>query len=634
MEVLIKRYYERLPKEVLVLPETEIVFGWLTKCADLDNSVLIADLASNDNSAFSSLQLSVNEHDDIKDFRLKKLFISHFRKFDSHENCPYVLNFCDDKNVACSVFLTGKNGSGKTSIFTSLEYMLTPGHISTMLQRNIQYADDYFPYGDKNTDDIILRLQFCNDRVLNQPLKSEFSLIPFFCSDFDLQKIQKANDLQLIFTQNTGLGTIEKIMKALDNTVRELSHDSILEEKKILNGEFSDIMPADIFHFGGIQKHKTFENEKKTLGVIGDNPILRKVLTDNKASVENKEVLLGKIAHTQQVWNMGQDLNDTALYRLCRPKMYNYNTIADLLEKDEEDEAADIYRKVDPIEEFAWNFSEYARSLYNKFLDEKLNRDEGKRREVALRAIAEWDRQKRERQMSRLLRGNADLLKNYPERIGNLIRINEAIRNIYVDDKQKLLDATRSLTVKLLNEFTQLDKTNDKEEYLDIIEEQGKLVAIVRNDKVFGEKGYSTPKKYYNSFRYKLYCISIKVVLAFMSMKLNKINAPLIFDDVFTASDFDNTINICKFFEVLFREFKVFGLGEKNELQIILFTHDEVVMNSLSDIIDMISDKNEDMENFSYITGVLLDNKAIDERDCITDSTGNNKAYSLYSKIN
>lgn len=155
------------------------------------------------------------------------------------------------------------------------------------------------------------------------------------------------------------------------------------------------------------------------------------------------------------------------------------------------------------------------------------------------------------------------------------------------------------------------------------------MKAVVRNEKIFGKDEASTPERFYNSFRYKLYCISIKVVMAFMTMKMKGINAPLVFDDVFTASDFDNTVNISKFFEIVFRVFKEIEEKNMSELQIIMFTHDEVVLNSMADILDNLMADGMKEPPVRYITGVLMNPNYIDEHEKTKDN-----AYSLYSRIN
>lgn len=214
----------------------------------------------------------------------------------------------------------------------------------------------------------------------------------------------------------------------------------------------------------------------------------------------------------------------------------------------------------------------------------------------------------------------------------NVKKIHDAIYALYEEDKKDLKRTSKELIVKLLNEFTMKDYGSDQKEIIDIIEDEangGRLKAVVRNEKIFGKDEASTPERFYNSFRYKLYCISIKVVMAFMTMKMKGINAPLVFDDVFTASDFDNTVNISKFFEIVFRVFKEIEEKNMSELQIIMFTHDEVVLNSMADILDNLMADGMKEPPVRYITGVLMNPNYIDEHEKTKDN-----AYSLYSRIN
>ena len=630
MDFLIRRYYERLPREVRELAETKIVFGWLSKSPDMDKDILVADLASDNDAAFYKWIRTQRANDDINDFRIKKLMFSNFRKFETHEGKPYLVSFVDRKQQIGSLFMAGKNGSGKTSIFTALEYLLTPGHTSTILQRNIKDSDHFFSYGNKTDGAMMVKAILANDYKLERPLDSQVSLVPFFCSDMDLQLIQKENDLQTVFMKNIGLDNVDDFLNSLRNTVNNLRVGTEEPEARLMSDNASDKLPADIFYLGGV-KDSTFSQMKKILNLLADNKTLREVYADGFiASAFDREKLLKRISEVEKIFDMAKELKPFEFYRAYELILLRYKNVKKLLEEGNDFEADEHYCKLMPVETFAKDVSEYMHFLYQKFQSQYLERNKVKRREVALDAIMDFDRKRLERERRNLLKKNSDLLMSYPERVANLQKLMEELKNLYVEDKQGLLNASRSLIVELLNQFTQLDKTNDKEEGLDIIGDHGKLVAVVKNDRVFGADHYSTPAKYYNSFRYKLYCISIKVVMAYMTMKVNQMKAPLIFDDVFTASDFDNTINITKFFEVLFRVFENFGLGKRNELQIILFTHDEVVMNSLSDIIDVLDEEATDEPVISYITGMLLDPKAIDKRDYQEEDN----AYMIYSRIN
>lgn len=61
-----------------------------------------------------------------------------------------------------------------------------------------------------------------NDYKLDRPLDSQLSLVPFFCSDMDLQLIQKENDLQTVFMKNLGLDKVEDLLNSLRNTINNL----------------------------------------------------------------------------------------------------------------------------------------------------------------------------------------------------------------------------------------------------------------------------------------------------------------------------------------------------------------------------------------------------------------------------
>lgn len=630
MDFLIRRYYERLPREVRELAETKIVFGWLSKSSNMDKDILVADLASDNDAAFKTWIRTKRANDDINDFRIKKLLFSNFRKFETHEGKPFLVSFVDRNQQIGSLFMAGKNGSGKTSIFTALEYLLTPGHTSTILQRNIKDSDHFFSYGNKTDGIMSVEAILANDYKLACQLDSQQSLVPFFCSDMDLQMIQKENDLQTVFMKNIGLDKIEDILKLLRITVNNLCVGTEEPEVHLMSDEASDKLPADIFYLGGV-KDSVFSQMKKYLNLLAHNKTLRDVYADGFiASAFDEEKLLKRISEVEKIFDMAKELKPFEFYRVYELILLRYKNVKKFLEEGNDFEADELYSKLMPIETFAKDVSEYMNYLYQKFQNQNLDRNKERRRKVALDTIMDFDRKRLEWERRNLLKKNSDLLKSYPERVANLQKLLDELKKLYLEDKNRLIDASSFLIVELLNQFTKLDKTNDKEEWLDIIEDQGKLVAVIKNDRVFGVDNYSTPAKYYNSFRYKLYCISIKVVMAYMTMKVNQMNAPLIFDDVFTASDFDNTINITKFFEILFKVFENFGLGTRNELQIILFTHDEVVMNSLSDIIDVLDEEANDEPVISYITGMLLDPKAIDQRDYQEEDD----AYMIYSRIN
>jgi len=85
--------------------------------------------------------------------------------------------------------------------------------------------------------------------------------------------------------------------------------------------------------------------------------------------------------------------------------------------------------------------------------------------------------------------------------------------------------------------------------------------------------------KYFNTFHYRLFCTMVGISIAVASRKNTGINLPLVLDDVFYASDFENRTTIEEFVIKLFELFKEFTPAK--ELQLILFTHDQLIFESI-----------------------------------------------------
>lgn len=632
MDVLIEQYYFRLPKEVRELPETIVIFDALLNNRRWDAEVYISDLASTEKMNYSIQNLHfASNRQKISDFRIRKLDIANFRKFRKENECPYQVSFLDGDNRLSSLFLVGKNSSGKTSIYTALEYLLTPSRISTMKQRNIQDEESFLPYGNLKLKDIELKavLNDGGGTDVKEPLKVNLSLIPFFCSDFDVQEIQGSNDLETIFARNLGFGSIEFILKVLTDTVDRITHLGTLEKDGAFTNVDVDVVQTDLFYLGGYKtrnnKEDRFTAMIRMLDVLAKQ--LAKVDAKNISSVDSTE-FADKLKVVLDAWELSKQLNALSLYQSKKQQVVRYHKIKDLLDEGNWVDAEEMYGKVEPIETFAAEVVRNASFLYKTFS----GGNPASRREVALKAILDIGKLKQEMDRQELIRKNAESINLQPKRLENVKKIHDAIYALYEEDKKDLKRTSKELIVKLLNEFTMKDYGSDQKETIDIIEDEangGRLKAVVRNEKIFGKDEASTPERFYNSFRYKLYCISIKVVMAFMTMKMKGINAPLVFDDVFTASDFDNTVNISKFFEIVFRVFKEIEEKNMSELQIIMFTHDEVVLNSMADILDNLMADGMKEPPVRYITGVLMNPNYIDEHEKTKDN-----AYSLYSRIN
>lgn len=84
--------------------------------------------------------------------------------------------------------------------------------------------------------------------------------------------------------------------------------------------------------------------------------------------------------------------------------------------------------------------------------------------------------------------------------------------------------------------------------------------------------------KYFNTFHYRLFSTMVGVSIAIASRINTKINLPLVLDDIFYASDFENRATVERFIKELF---DIFNKYTPNlELQLILFTHDQLIFES------------------------------------------------------
>ncbi len=91
------------------------------------------------------------------------------------------------------------------------------------------------------------------------------------------------------------------------------------------------------------------------------------------------------------------------------------------------------------------------------------------------------------------------------------------------------------------------------------------------------------PDKYLNSFRYKLFCLMLKIAITISYRVQNKQNYPLIIDDIFYVSDYENRNNFSSFVRKIFELFEKYT--QDLPLQLIIFTHDSLIFRSSMDAI-------------------------------------------------
>lgn len=149
----------------------------------------------------------------------------------------------------------------------------------------------------------------------------------------------------------------------------------------------------------------------------------------------------------------------------------------------------------------------------------------------------------------------------------------------------EIFEPLKEIIINVLNDYLNESRNNEIELIIeneaDIVDEDTgetittKIVAYIKEK----ENNIRIPvNRYFNTFHYKLFCTMVAISIAIASRKKTKINLPLILDDIFYASDFENRAKIEKFIKKMFTLFDQYT--PDMPLQMILFTHDNIIFDS------------------------------------------------------
>jgi hypothetical protein len=143
----------------------------------------------------------------------------------------------------------------------------------------------------------------------------------------------------------------------------------------------------------------------------------------------------------------------------------------------------------------------------------------------------------------------------------------------------------QSIVENILNDYLKTDNKDVKIEVLkdpDIVDEEtGEILSEIITAKVRLPNSNEKPitvNRYFNTFYYRLFSTMVGLSVAIASRKNTKINMPLVLDDVFYASDFENRAKIESFLKNVFNIFRDHTPHLK--LQLIMFTHDQLIFES------------------------------------------------------
>jgi hypothetical protein len=473
------------------------------------------------------------------------LEFSYFRSFpaDAQTGTNFGLQFQKD-GIPCSTFLGGRNSTGKSTIFDAIEYYYAH-KLSNAELKSIEekYYHEYLTYGFGQINEskkitpsdvlLIVKTQTSGRKVYHLGELSRICAPAMFCSDNDIIEIgHKEKELKYFFFKQLDYTVLESILLSLDKIITKLTKQSSEQEQEQVFLEPQEVEEViqvfmDSYYHGRNRALSRCEN-KDVDGIseeIKGKAFLQKsIRMSDKLFTEDWEELQKNIAYYDFPF-IDADIQDKVEKLSLKYKLLR----AALLCKD-------------PTSAFA---------LFN---------DWQKKAEERLRAFGLPKLPMEESKGTDIEKGDLlDALRTIRHNLGN------AIRDIMKDFQEQYAGFIEDCLAYFSEENETFELTDDL-----------RMVIRVRKDEVTFE---TTPTRYLNSFRFKLYSISLKLAIAFWYMKKNKSILPIAIDDVFNANDFDNSLHLQYFVHTIYKTYYE-KVCKDIPLQLIMLTHDEIILNA------------------------------------------------------
>ncbi len=538
-----------------------------------------------------------------KDLRVRIVKFHNFRTFPEVEDRPFGIDFLGKNQQPCSLFLLGSNGTGKSSIFTALETFYT-GKSSLAKQRTVKEGR-YLSYAFKEENKFILDEHLDVVTVNDVNLADSSIATPSsFCSSYDIQLLEQSDNglTDYIFSQ-LGYDDVAEIYIFLKSKMESLSKDveSIGNADIAIETSSKDwhVIITEYIRFvldkkQDVSSDRKYTNEdiiRMTFNHLHDNytgimlfPEEWRLLNEGQMEVMHGMELAGiAIEQLQESQKKRQDVQIKRLAEMYRLFFHYYDNKDTILK---------------PSNVLDLMYKEYNETLRveNKYLTSK-------------------DKAKEDKE---------ELLKQ----IKSLQDVINAIDKRKEDVVHKFVTDFNTFVKTVLSEFSE-----DNEEFVVTFDENGKCEVKIKVIPEKGEPFETNPREYLNSFRFVLFCVVLKFSLALCQMKKMKVSLPIVIDDIFDASDFENSIKLEEFVYFVFKSYRKYVMNDGLDvpLQVILLTHDEMMKTAFERGLSML--EMEDIHHKEdYICGRLIPYRYAkeDAKEGMTQTTDNADFYNLY----
>lgn len=619
--------------------------GELRLVVDEDGNVITTEVTGEKPVSFMTEE---DKSSEISDYRFQEMSLVNFRKFPTptDKNRTFGLQFSHN-GVPYSTILCGANGCGKSSIYRAMEYAFFG------VSDDMKNKEEAIPFGKLSMDAVQVSIvtgrgvQLCSDSESKIDLPNPNMLKSFFCNESNISTALNydLDRLNAYIYKQLGYGP------ALDFIAK--LKEEVIEAKESVTTEYEDTdcekVQAEIIELEGrYDALNTFRDNFFSIMYNlyrngNNNTDLENVLKnldreyyfDYNPDRDKAQELQASIKRLNEqakdlIDKINEDLEEInkniANFTFLTSR---YVSLIERLEKTLIDNVP-VSTSIDPVQYCFMQLDDL--SLYF----ERWNRVHGFYLDLALEMIEQVQKAgegmctqymdtkdkelrkigERKKLLQESLQQNSEYKKNQKrdEDIDKFIKQFESSLNRHLET---IVSPISDSVYKFIEAFTFEDEKIERKL------ENAKLELYYSiGTQENSENVKFAPSEYLNSFRLKMFGISLKIAIAFSIMKDLNIAFPLIFDDIFYANDFNNRENVYEYFKMVNNVYKE-HCPNHPDLQIIFLTHDDVIYNSV--VAGMAS-------TGGCIHGMLFDYKEVCEEDLVK-SEKLSEYYQLYQVL-
>lgn len=509
----------------------------------------------------------------FKDYRLLDVRLLNVRLFPFDKSIPYGLDFTNNTHEACSSFVVGNNGFGKSSVYCALEYLYTgrcsyadrvkempQKYLTNLFVEKMSEGHRKMNIVGKNPDQTYLQ------SVENHPVGTPAA----FTSDYDIEELERSDDNLYNYVLR-GIGYEDALVflrQRLQPAIREKQEryrwlqNYLKSEDAELNAKDYQLIKRELILLSELTDYKKadhllrFSNSKKVYGLL-------KKLRSVEPVLNTKEELFSD-EWDYLISNMKLTSSSGAVLKRRRRRVPSTD------ESPAQDEVSLRIRRI--------------KTLYKKLLAfyQMLGLPDARQDKLyrfhVVKVAEKLDKEYNEKDKQRDVTDPIKELERLRNELEVLVALDKAIVQRLTDVLKEYYNTFSSFIEETMTAFSFNGGYTEK---FHIMFDDSSFRFKLELRDVHGEEPLSeiSPRAYFNTFRFKLYALSFRLTLAFTYMTKNNVLIPIVIDDVFSASDFENGLKIEQF---VYNIYKVYAerLRFNQPLQIILLTHDEMILNS------------------------------------------------------